>query len=406
MIKFEVNGNPFDPGTFEASILKVAMEAAIERVREKLESIRHPETGEFPTIVVSATSLDDIKLRIEGSPELLDLVRVRMDITTQAGLNDADKAPLPPMPKVFLSYAWEDRDLAATIANALHANGIKTWFAEWCISAGDSLRQKIDEGLGDCTHFVVLLTQNSLNKQWVNQEMDAGLMLKLQSQVRFIPLRHKLLAEQLPPLLRGILSPSVDDPNQDIGQLINDIHGVAKVPALGKAPANVAAIHAQPTGYSAAASAVAKLFVTITQHARKFDPQISMRDLASRIELSEADAADALHELNGMVTVHFGDMVWPEDELFATFDRFWMPWNPHEDAMRLATDMFNDDNFPTSPADIGGRYGWEPRRLNPAMAHLINRKLVRYLKAMDGGNWLTVHIQRTDDTRRFVKSRS
>ena len=77
-------------------------------------------------------------------------------------------------PRVFLSYTWGDRELAERIANALQANGIDTWWAEWCISAGDSLRQKIDEGLGDCTHFLVLLTPNSIEKPWVNQEMDAG----------------------------------------------------------------------------------------------------------------------------------------------------------------------------------------------------------------------------------------
>jgi hypothetical protein len=49
-------------------------------------------------------------------------------------------------PKVFLSYAFEDTALADKIANTLQQNGIDTWWAGWCIRAGDSIRQRIDEG--------------------------------------------------------------------------------------------------------------------------------------------------------------------------------------------------------------------------------------------------------------------
>lgn len=88
--------------------------------------------------------------------------------------------------------------LAQRIAETLQGNGVQTWWAEWEIGAGDSLRQKIDAGLSDCTHFIVLLTPRSIVKPWVNQEMDAGLVLKIQARCRFITLRHMLPAEALP----------------------------------------------------------------------------------------------------------------------------------------------------------------------------------------------------------------
>lgn len=405
MIKFEFNGKPFEPRTFEDAIMKQAIAAAAEHLRERIGTIRHPETGEFPTIVVSGISLDDLMLRVEGSPELLALVNERLELTNDAPAEAKIEASDKAAPKVFLSYAWEDRELASIIAERLQTNGIDTWWAEWCLSAGDSLRQKIDEGLGDCSHFLALLTPTSLTKPWVNQEMDAGLVLKLQSKVKFIPIRHRLSANQLPPLLRGTLSPEVDDRALDITQLINDIHGVTKKPSLGKAPAVVSESQQQKTGYSAAANAVARAFVEMTQHARKFDPQFPIEKLMEETGLPEDDLIDALHELSGMVITRH-DVVWPEDELFAKFDQFWKPWDPSQDALKLATDMLNHDRFPTSPAEIGEKYGWEPRRLNPAMAYLINRKLVRELKAMDSSNWLVVRIQKTDETRRFVKSRT
>lgn len=387
--------------------MKATMQAAAEQLREQIGSIRHPKTGEFPTIVVSGTSLNDMKLRVEGSPELLALVNQRTNLGSEDEAGDTGtENSVAAAPKVFLSYAWEDRELAKQIAIAMQENGIDTWWAEWCMSAGDSLRQKIDAGLGDCTHFIVLLTPASLTKPWVNQEMDAGLMLKLQSQVKFIPLRHRLPAEQLPPLLRGLLSPSVEYPARDINQLINDIHGVVKKPPLGKAPPTVQEAERSSTGYSTAATAIAKVFVESTKHARKFDPMRSIQELAKQTGLSEDDVTDALHELSEFVTASPQRPIYPEDELFATFDRFWKPWNPAEDALKLATDMLNGESFPADPEEIGKRYDWDARRLNPAMAYLINREMVRSLKAMNGGPWLVVRIQKTDATRRFVKSRS
>ena len=65
------------------------------------------------------------------------------------------------VPRVFLSYASENKELAGQVANTLMKNRIETWWDEWEIRPGDSIRQKIDEGIGDCTHFLVLLTSQS-----------------------------------------------------------------------------------------------------------------------------------------------------------------------------------------------------------------------------------------------------
>lgn len=408
MIKFELDGKPFNPKTFSEKLMKAAMESVAEQIREKVSSIRHPQTGEFPTIVVFGTSLEDIHLRVEGSPELVALVHERLGITSTDDAADSETIPeqaAPVAPKVFLSYAWEDKELASRIAHALQANGIETWWDEWCMSAGDSLRQKIDEGLGECTHFVVLLTPVSMTKPWVKQEMDAGLMLKLQSQLKFIPLRYQLSAPQLPPLLQGMVSPAIEDPDQKIDQLIRDIHGVTKKPPLGPVPGVVAEKRTVPSSkYSAAATAIAKVFVQRTEFARKFDPWIEQDELIAETGLSREDVIDAAHELSGML-VSDSDSYYPESELFATFDQFWQPWNPSEDGLKLAADMLNDADFPEYPGKIAEMYRWNARRLNPAMAYLINRKIIQEYSCLCTDDWLVYSINSTDNTRRFVKSR-
>ena len=202
-----------------------------------------------------------------------------------------------------------------------------------------------------------------------------------------------------------MLSPQVDLASFNVSQLIGDIHGLAKKPALGAAPALVTQAAATPTGCSPAATALARLFVESTDYARKFEPQASIGELSQKLALSKEDIVDAIHELNGLVTCHNDDLVYPEAELFVRFDRFWMGWNPADDALRVAAGLVNDEDFPDSPAEIAKRFEWEPRRLNPALAYLSERGLVVALRAMNSGPWFLVAMHRTDATRRFVKSR-
>jgi len=82
-----------------------------------------------------------------------------------------------------------------------------------------------------------------------------------------------------------------------------------------------------------------------------------------------------------------------------------MPWDPAEDALRIAAGLVNDESFPDKPAEMAQVFGWSARRLNPALAYLCMRGLVRDVHAFDGGGFLAYRIDKTDATRRFVKSR-
>lgn len=108
-----------------------------------------------------------------------------------------------PLPTGFLCYASENKTLARRIATSLHKNGVETFFDEWEVGAGDSIRAKIDQGLADCTHFIALLTPESIAKPWVSAEMDAAFVQKVEGTSKFIPLRFGLSHKELPPLLKA-----------------------------------------------------------------------------------------------------------------------------------------------------------------------------------------------------------
>lgn len=404
MIKLEFNGKPFDPQTFEEQLLRAAMNLFAEEMHRRVSTIRHPHTGEFPTVIVRATSLEDMSLHIEGSPELLALVNERLGTTSIRSGDLMTHTSNPP--KVFLCWGSEDKALAESIANTLQGKGIDTWWSEWCINSGESLRQKIDEGLSDCTHFIVLLTQTSIHKPWVNREMDAGFALNLSSKkVKFIGLRHGLRVDELPPLLQGMLSPEVSGPTHDLTGLVNEIHGVTKKPPLGSPPVAVQVAQQSATGYSPAATAIAKFLSDNSKDAYYSDPSVSEEDLANALHLSADDVTDAIHELRSFLKASHGN-VRADPELFASFDKFWRDWNPEEDALKLALDLVQDASFPSQSAEIATRYGWGARRLNPAVAYLIGRQLILSSKSIGTMPWLSHWIQKTDETRRFVRSRT
>jgi TIR domain len=350
---------------------------------------------------MAGDSLDDVRVLIEGSPALLEVVRERLN----SGEREATK--LMPVerigpPRAFLSYSFDDREIAEKIARALMANGIAIWWAEWEIKAGESLRQKIDEGLSGCTHFLVLLTPGSIQKPWVNQEMDAGLVLRINGAARFICVRRGLSAKELPPLLSGMLSPEIGDEfEQDIRDLVNSIHDISRKPALGPAPS---AATLPQTGHTKAATAVAKVFVEESEHGQLADPQKTVSELAQCLSMSEEDIRDVLYELRDFCNESFG-RVFVKSGLFAEFDKHFMEWNPEQDALRLSADLLNDNDFPRRSPDIAARYNWTARRLNAAVAYLEDRKLILSRHVMGTSPWIAISIDAVAATRRFVKSR-
>jgi hypothetical protein len=398
MIKFSIGGRTVDPRNMKDALMAAVLDDIRAQITEKVGTIRDPNTGEFPTIVVRGDDIKNLKLYVEGSPTLITKVKERL------GMEDENEVVPTAAPRVFLSYTSDNLELARRVAEALEANGIETWWDKWCIYPGDSLRQKIDEGISECTHFLVLLTPQSIGKPWVNQEMDAGLVRKLNDQCRFLPVRYELPASSLPPLLSGMHSPEIAG-NEDIAQLINDVYGVTRRPPRGAPPPSVSAGADAATGYSAAASAVARYFVENSKDGTFADPQIDVEELAQKLDLSVDDTTDALYELSGLVKVSL-DHVLVQGALFAEFDRHWKPWNVADDALKLGADILNDPDFPADCKQIADRYGWEPRRLNPVIHYMLERQLIVDYQAMGTQPWAIVRIVGNDHLRRFVKSRS
>lgn len=76
------------------------------------------------------------------------------------------------LPDVFICHDSRDKDgFVRSLAQALSKRLLKVWFDEYSLSIGDSLIDKIDEGLKECRFGIVVISKNFLTrKKWTNRE--------------------------------------------------------------------------------------------------------------------------------------------------------------------------------------------------------------------------------------------
>ena len=99
---------------------------------------------------------------------------------------------------VFISHASEDKQaLARPLAAVLESLGLKVWFDEASLSVGNSLREKIDEGLSQSLAGVVVLSESFFAKPWARAELGAIFSLDLSRSRFLIPIWHGLNAADL-----------------------------------------------------------------------------------------------------------------------------------------------------------------------------------------------------------------
>jgi hypothetical protein len=91
-------------------------------------------------------------------------------------------------PRVFICHASEDRGVADRLVAFIDRTGAHAWIDRREIRAGDSIVQKIDDGLGGATHVAVLLSSTSVSKPWVMRELSSATSrMVVDPSVRLIP---------------------------------------------------------------------------------------------------------------------------------------------------------------------------------------------------------------------------
>lgn len=402
----QVSEKDFFKGIMEGALAH-AMDVVVEKLQGKAASVVDPETGKHAPVFVRKIGTQGWIIHTNGSPAYARALEQRLGLSQ--GAVQAMNEPAKRERRVYLAHAHEDKAIVEPIARGLMQRGIDVWYDTWEIGYGDSLRRKMEAGLGDCTHFIVLLTEASMAKPWVNEEIDAGLMNAVEGTAKFIGLRHQLSIDAVSPFLRTRLTPELKPGEDGLDELAGEIQGLSKKPPLGERPRYVQA-HEAGSVWSSSARGVAEYFVRHSQHGHPVDPQTTYAEIQRETGLPMPDVRVGVLDLIGAGLLEKRDYlggeaaIWPKVDLFATFDGDFMPWNPEQDARDLAVHLVNLNVEQVQNDGVHHAIGWESRRFNAAAAYLVSAGVVKAIEWNDSSDyWPSVFVM-GDELLRFVRN--
>ncbi len=120
----------------------------------------------------------DLHMRIETLvDEAVQEKQVRHEKHTQARV-------------AFISHSSIDKPFVRQLAVDLLAAGVKVWIDEQRIVVGDSIPEKVAQGVAESDFFLVVLSKNSVQSPWVTKELNHALVKEIERRrVTIYPIR-------------------------------------------------------------------------------------------------------------------------------------------------------------------------------------------------------------------------
>lgn len=128
---------------------------------------------------------------------------------------------------LFISHAREDKEtVARPLAVELRRGGARVWLDEQELRIGDSLTEKIDEGLAQSAFGVVVLSKAFFNKHWPRREL-AGLRAREENgRKTILPVWHgvnKATVAEFSPILADALAADTSSGIDHVAELVLDV---------------------------------------------------------------------------------------------------------------------------------------------------------------------------------------
>jgi len=109
--------------------------------------------------------------------------------------------------KVFISHSSKDHNFTMLLAEKLKKDFTDIWIDEWELQAGDSIVQKISEGIRKSSFFIIVLSKYSIKSNWVLRELNSALMRQLtKDDVKILPIILEIELDEVPILMSDIYS--------------------------------------------------------------------------------------------------------------------------------------------------------------------------------------------------------
>ncbi len=93
------------------------------------------------------------------------------------------------MASIFLSHSSVDKEFTKELHKILKQNGIESWIDEAEIKIGDSLLQKISEGIKKADYVAIILSPHSMKSHWVERELEMAVNQEIeQGKTKVLPI--------------------------------------------------------------------------------------------------------------------------------------------------------------------------------------------------------------------------
>jgi hypothetical protein len=222
-------------------------------------------------------------------------------------------------PKVFVSHASEDKErFVLDFATKLRAKGIDAWLDKWEILPGDSLIDKLfEEGIKNAQAVIVVVSNFSVNKPWVREELNAATVKRINGKSKLIPV---VIDDcQVPEALQSTVWEKVKDLNSydaELERIVSAIFEHREKPPIGAPPAYTRSAVSIIPGLTRVDSLVLKL---LGEHAitrgHSFGSADGIFEKARALDIDEGNFFESLEILHsrglieGHKTVGSGDKI-------------------------------------------------------------------------------------------------
>ncbi len=203
-----VKSIPIAGAFLEQVIYGTLDEKAAQEQSEKLHSALAQIKNELQGRDVSfAGILDDLDAQAAFRDEIKAQLAQIKDI-----LKDPDRATIPTavrnaadkVPRVFISHSSQDKPFARKLTTDLERQNLYVWLDKRELRVGDSIVEKISEGLKETDYFIVILSKASVDSRWVKTELNAAMVEEICNKGTVV---LPVLIEdcEIPPLLKDRL---------------------------------------------------------------------------------------------------------------------------------------------------------------------------------------------------------
>ena len=211
-----------------------------------------------------------------------------------------------PTPKVFISHASKDKDrFVRGFAERLRAN----WVDEWEMGPSDSLVQRIFEGgIAEAQTFVVVLSHNSVNSNWVRAELDAGIVQRIEHATKLLPIVIDDCT--IPVSLQGILWQKISKTtsyDEEFDRILAAIFEYDRKPPLGPPPKYVQLAHKVISTLTPTDSLVLKTICEVSlEVGQRFVQRSQIMETLTVLDISEDQCLESLEILAGRYFIQDG----------------------------------------------------------------------------------------------------